>query len=97
MDSYVDSEWVQKVFTRGFIDRSEGVPERDMISLRMMGWGLAAVTRPLGICFLENITTSLNFMILNCFVFQIHTLSRVFYQSKCPKSEISKNALRTSR
>ena len=23
-------------------DRSEGVPERDMISLRMMGWGLAA-------------------------------------------------------
>ena len=23
-------------------NRSEGVPERDMISLRMMGWGLAA-------------------------------------------------------
>ena len=26
----------------GPIGRSEGVPERDMISLRMMGWGLAA-------------------------------------------------------
>ena len=49
-----------------YIYRSEGFPERDMISLRMMGWGLAAgkkssaadaaaavtaVTHPLGTCF----------------------------------------------
>ena len=84
-----------------------------MISLRMMGWGLAAgkkssaaavaaaaVTRPLGIWFLENITKYNNlpqFHDFKLFVFQINTLSRVCYQSKCPKSEISKIALRTSR